>query len=177
MGRRGRSLAVLAVVAVVAGSLGGCIPGVGMSYAEHKQRLADIVDATYAATLASKPATLGGQQPAIPCRSGGGSGGATGDYAPSGDIEVALGKGTDLERLAERVRRHWEGEGFEITSVDKDLTVLARDGSDYQMSLVFNAEGDKAVIGASGPCATPQSDAEREAPPPFKSIAREDEAR
>ncbi len=174
MGRRGRSLAVLAVVA---GSLAGCIPGVGMSYAEHKQRVAEIVDATYAATMAGKPATLGGRQPAIPCRSARGSGGATGDYAPSGDIEVALGKGTDLERLAERVRRHWEGEGYEITSVGRDLTVIARDGSDYQMSLRLYAHSDKAVIGASGPCATPQSDAEREARPKFKSVAREGEAR
>jgi len=84
---------------------------------------------------------------------------------------VALGEGTDSERLAERVRRHWEQEGYEITLVSRNLTVLARAG-DYGLSLVFSAEGDRARIGATGPCATPESEAQREALPPFKSVGR-----
>ncbi len=169
VGRRWRGLALLA--AAVAVSLAGCFPGGGMSYAENKQRVADIVDATYAATMAGKPASPGGEQPAVPCLSAGGTGAATGDYGPKGDIEVALGGGVDLERLVERVTRYWEREGYEITLVNKNSTVLARAG-DYGLSLRISAEGDRARIGATGPCATPESEAQREELPPFKSIAR-----
>jgi len=146
-----------------------------VSYAEHKARVVELIDATYEATLSQLPARSSSRQPAIPCRSAGGSGGATGDYEPSGGIEVPLRDMKPAE-LAERIRAYWEGRGFEITSVGEDHTVLARDG-DFQLSLGVYPRSDVAVIGASGPCATPVSETERKARPKFKSVARRGEER
>jgi len=141
---------VLLCVALAAGGCGSDSSGSSggdVSFADSKKGLADLVDATYEAVLSDlDPRRF--PENAIPCREGGGAGGATGDYAPNG----ALGyQGIQLVPSGEAVFAQTNG---------------------YRLSFEITPKQGRGKLGGGGPCAKPASEEERKAPPEFRSLKR-----
>lgn len=144
----------------------------GVSFTEAKRQVAALVDGTYEAVLSElEPRPF--PQNATPCRQAGGAGGATGDYAPGGALEFDVPRGEDGKRLVTRVKEHWEAQDFEsIQLVPSGEAVFARtDG--YRLSFEITPKLRRAKLGAGGPCATPESEAERKSPPEFGALSRD----
>lgn len=161
-----RPLAVLntGVLLLATGLAAGCgspddTPG---SFAEAKRQLAEIVKRTAVAALPDlkgKPSS----GPPVPCRTAGGVGPGSGEYAPDYGLDFKLPDDTDLRGMVERVARHWRQEGYanvRTAGLDGDLpTVYANSGRRH---LAFSADAKyyMAELGASGPCLKPDSDAD-----------------
>ena len=169
--RLSRCLLVLLASAGLAcggGDDGGGGGGGGVSFEDGKRGVADLVDRTYDAALSGlspKPFP----RESVPCRSGGGTGPATGEYVPTGAIEFSIDEGNDPERLVDGVRQYWEEQGYRVQQVPGPA-LLAQTDDDYQMSFDVTAKAGRALLGATGPCAEPESEAQRESPPQFRSL-------
>lgn len=130
--------------------------------------MAERVDRTYQAALSDfvpKPF----ERRSAPCRSGGGTGPATGEYVPTGALEFSIDAKDDPDALVARVREFWERQGYEVRQVSGPA--LLAQTEDYNMSFDVTRSAGRALLGATGPCAEPDSEAEREAPPEFRSLA------
>ena len=70
----------------------------------------------------------------------------------------------------EKVRDHWEQQGYEgIQMVPSGEAVFAQtDG--YRLSFEITPKLGRGKLGAGGPCAQPASEREREAPPEFRAL-------
>ena len=140
-----------------------------MSFADSKKGVVDLVDRTYEAVLSDlDPRRF--PENAIPCREGGGAGGATGDFAPNGALEFDVPAGDEAKRLVRQVRDYWEEQGYEgIQLVPSGEAVFAQtDG--YRLSFEITPKQARGKLGAGGPCAKPESEAERDAPLEFRSL-------
>jgi hypothetical protein len=144
-------------------------PGGGVTFAESKQGVIDLVDETYEAVLSDlEPRRF--PENAIPCREGGGAGGATGDYVPNGALEFDVPEGEKAKRLVKQVRDYWEEQGYQgIQMVPSGEAVFAQT-DDYRLSFEITPTQARGKLGAGGPCATPKSEEERDAPLEFRSL-------
>ena len=141
--------------------------GGGMSFNEGKRGVADLVDATYEAELQDlSPRPFG--RVAVPCRSAGGAGAATGEYVPTGALEFSIAETEDADRLVARVKAYWEQKGYRVQQVPGPALLAQTDG--YQMSFDVTLKARRALLGATGPCAEPESEEARKAPPDFRSL-------
>lgn len=178
----------LAGLLLVLAAAGGCTGSSGdesgarapspTTYAEARKRIAELIDATVDATLAGFPIKETPFSGSTPCRSAGGSGPATGEYAPGGGLEIRLDEGTDVTELVRSVERYWKSRGYGVraTGLEGPLpTVYAQMGSEedgYTMSLEVMKKSNVATLDGSGPCREPANEAERDSPPDFRSVRR-----
>ena len=175
------SVLVLAAAAGCAGSSDDEPGGAASSpttYAEARQRITELIDATVDATLAGFPIEDTPFSGSTPCRSADGSGPATGEYAPGGGLEIMLDEGTDVARLVRSVERYWRSRGYGVRASGLDgpvPTVYAQVGGEedgYTMSFEVIEKRNVATLDGSGPCREPANEAERDSPPQFRSVHR-----
>ncbi len=141
-----------------------------MTFEEGKRGVAKLVDDSYEAVLSDlEPRRF--PEVAVPCRSAGGSGPATGDYLPTGALEFDVPPTEESKRHVTRVADHWREQGYEHVRIDPvGESVLAQTDDGYRLSFSVTPKVGRALLGASGPCAKPESEEEREAPPEFRSL-------
>ncbi len=83
-------------------------------------------------------------------------------------------KDPESERLVTKVAEHWRELGFDNVEVDPiGESVLAQTG-DYRLSFEVTPKVGRAELGASGPCAEPESASERDSSPEFRSLGGSD---
>jgi hypothetical protein len=177
--RRSHRVLAGAAIACAALAVGGCgsddpdgpNPGGGdVSFAEAKRGVAALVDDTYEAVLSGLDVRRHPEH-AIPCREAGGAGGATGDYAANGALRIEVPKGAEGKDLVRRVRDHWQEKGYESIRVVPSGEAVFAQTDGYRLSFEVVPDVGRGVLGAGGPCATPESKAELNAPPEFKALA------
>lgn len=131
--------------------------------------MARLVDTTYDAVLRDlEPRRF--PEPAVPCRSAGGSGPATGDYLPGGSLVFDVPQREESKRYVIKVRDYWREQGFENVVVDPVGEIVNANKDSYRVTFNLTPRVGKATLGASGPCAKPESEAERNEPPDFRSL-------
>lgn len=140
-----------------------------MSFAESKRGVSDLVDSTYEAVLSDlDPRRF--PRNALPCRSAGGSGAASGEYSPGGSLEFDLPRSEESKRYVTRVADHWREQGYEHVDVDPNGETVFAQTDGYRMSFNVTPDIGRGLLGASGPCEEPESEAQREAPIEFRSL-------
>ncbi len=140
-----------------------------MNFADSKRGVGDLVDSTYEAALSDlEPRRF--PRNALPCRFLG-HGAGTGEYFPGGALEFDVPRREESKRYVTKVRDYWRTQGYDSVRVDPvGETVYAQTTDRYRMSFNVTPDVGRALLGASGPCAEPESEEEREAPPRFRSL-------
>jgi len=152
---------------IVCASL-GCGGG-GVTFDESKKGVAKLVDDTFETAL-SDLAPKRFPEEALPCRSGGGTGPATGEYMANGSLEFEVPREESSKRHVRRVRDYWQEKGYDaVRVVPSGETVFAQTGG-YRLSFNVTSTAGSALLGASGPCAKPDNDQELEEPPEFRAL-------
>lgn len=140
-----------------------------MSFAESKRGVSDLVDSTYEAVLSDlEPRRFPNN--ALPCRSAGGSGAASGEYSPGGSLEFDVPRSGESKRYVTRVADHWRQRGYDHVDVDPGGGTVFAQTDGYRLIFKVTTDIGRGLLGASGPCAEPESEAERESPPQFRSL-------
>jgi len=139
------------------------------SFGEGKREVARLVDTTYDAVLRDfEPRRFPG--PAVPCRSAGGAGPATGEYLPAGSLVFDVPPREESKRYVAKVRDYWREQGFENVEVDPVGEIVNAQKGSYRLTFNLTPRVGKATLGASGPCAKPDGEDDREEPPQFRSL-------
>lgn len=139
-----------------------------MSFVESKRSVADLVDSTYEAVLSDlEPKRF--PRNALPCRSAGGSGGGSGEFSPGGSLKFDV-PGKESKRYVEQVADYWRRQDYEHVDVDPNGETVFAQTDGHRMSFKAIPDVGSALLGASGPCAEPESEAERDAPVQFRSL-------
>jgi len=76
----------------------------------------------------------------------------------------------DSKRYVTQVRDYWRKQRYDSVRIDSNGQTVYAQTDGYQMSFEVMTDLGRALLGASGPCAEPESEEERKAPPRFRSL-------
>jgi len=146
----------------------GCGGG-EVTFDESKKRVATLVDETFETALSDLAPKSFPAEP-LPCRSGGGTGPATGEFMANGSLEFEVPREESSKRHVRKVRDYWQEKGYDaVRVVPSGETVFAQTGG-YRLSFNVTSTAGSALLGASGPCAKADNDQELEEPPKFRAL-------